>query len=74
MVYGALSLGWFINEIGGLFILMAIIIGLIHGLEADRLVDEMMKGASAVTSGALIIGLAASIKVLGSSHDDGYAC
>ena len=64
MVYGALSLGWFINEIGGLFIMMAIAIGLIYGFEADRLVEEMMKGASAVTSGALIIGLAASIKVI----------
>ena len=64
MVYGALARGWFINEIGGLFILMTIFIGFAHGLSASRLVEEMMKGASEVTSGALVIGLAASIKVI----------
>ena len=64
MVYGALSLGWFINEIGGLFILMTILIGFAHRLTATRLVEEMMIGASEVTSGALVIGLAASIKVI----------
>lgn len=64
MVYGALARGWFINEIGGLFILMTIVIGFVNRLSATKLVEEMMVGASEVTSGALVIGLAASIKVI----------
>jgi len=64
MVYGALTRGWFINEIGGLFIFMTILIGFAYRLSATELVAQMMVGASEVTSGALVIGLAASIKVI----------
>ncbi len=43
---------------------MAILIGLASGLSANQLVQRMMEGASSVTSGALVIGLAASIQVI----------
>lgn len=64
MLYGVFANGWYINEIAGLFLLMAIAIGIVNGLGANAIVKQMMEGASGVTSGALVIGVAASIQVI----------
>ena len=64
MLYGVFANGWYINEIAGLFLLMAIAIGMVNGLGANGIVKQMMEGASGVTAGALVIGVAASIQVI----------
>ena len=64
ILYGVFALGWYIDEIAATFLATTIAIGLVTRTPADRLVAQMMTGASAVTPGALVIGLAASIKVL----------
>ncbi|PSW08276.1 C4-dicarboxylate ABC transporter [Photobacterium rosenbergii] len=64
MLYGVFANGWYINEIAGLFLLMAIAIGMVNGLSANGIVKQMMEGASGVTAGALVIGVAASIQVI----------
>lgn len=64
MLYGVFANGWYINEIAGLFLVMAITIGLINGLNANAIVKQMMEGASGVTPGALVIGVAASIQFI----------
>ncbi|MDV5169714.1 YfcC family protein [Photobacterium rosenbergii] len=64
MLYGVFANGWYINEIAGLFLVMAIAIGLVNGLSANGIVKQMMEGASGVTAGALVIGVAASIQVI----------
>lgn len=64
MLTGVFSLGWYIKEITAIFLMMAIVIGLASGLNANQLVRQMMDGAASVTSGALVIGLAASIQVI----------
>lgn len=64
MLYGVFANGWYINEIAGLFLLLAIIIGYVNGLKANAIAKEMVVGASGVTAGALVIGLAASIQIL----------
>lgn len=64
MLYGVFVNGWYINEIAGLFLLMAIVIGAVNGLNANAIVKQMMEGASGVTAGALVIGVAASIQVI----------
>ena len=64
MLYGVFANGWYINEIAGLFLTMAIAIGIANKMSADKIVEEMMVGASGVTAGALVIGLAASIQVI----------
>lgn len=64
MLYGVFANGWYINEIAGLFLLMAIAIGVVNGLGANGIVKQMMEGASGVTAGALVIGVAASIQVI----------
>ncbi|MGP5019223.1 YfcC family protein [Vreelandella alkaliphila] len=64
MLIGVFTRGWYINEIAAMFLLMAIVIGLTNGLGANALVRQMMEGASSVTAGALVIGVAASIQVI----------
>lgn len=64
MLVGVFTRGWYIKEIAGNFLLMATLIGLASGLSANQLVKRMMEGASSVTAGALVIGLAASIQVI----------
>ncbi|WP_163576300.1 YfcC family protein [Halomonas faecis] len=64
MLVGVFTQGWYINEIAGMFLLIAIVIGIVNGLAANEIVKQMMEGASKVTPGALVIGLAASIQVI----------
>ncbi|MDW5377731.1 AbgT family transporter [Halomonas sp. HP20-15] len=64
MLVGVFTRGWYINEIAGMFLLIAIVIGIVNRLSANEIVRQMMEGASKVTPGALVIGLAASIQVL----------
>lgn len=61
---GALGRSWFIQEITAVFIIMSIVIAAISRIHPDRYVVQMIDGASKVTGGALVIGLAASIKVV----------
>lgn len=64
MLVGVFTQGWYINEIAGMFLLIAIVIGIVNGYSANEIVKQMMEGASKVTAGALVIGLAASIQVI----------
>ncbi|MBS9403574.1 YfcC family protein [Halomonas sp. TRM85114] len=64
MLVGVFTQGWYINEIAGMFLLIAIVIGIVNRLSANEIVAQMMEGASKVTPGALVIGLAASIQVI----------
>lgn len=64
MLVGVFTKGWYINEIAGTFLLIAIIIGVVYGMHGDDIANEMIKGAAHVTPGALIIGLATSVQVI----------
>ncbi|MCS2608211.1 YfcC family protein [Halomonas dongshanensis] len=64
MLFGVFTRGWYINEIAAMFLLMAIVIGALNGLSANGIAKQMVEGASSVTAGALVIGLAASIQVI----------
>ena len=68
MLFGVFSYGWYINEIAGVFLAMAIVIGVSIRMSANEIVEKLMEGASSVTPGALVIGVAAAIKVI---LDDG---
>lgn len=61
---GALGRAWYIKEITAVFLLISMVIAAICRLGANQYVKYMVEGASTVTGGALVIGLAASIKVV----------
>ncbi|HET8790222.1 MAG TPA: TIGR00366 family protein [Modicisalibacter sp.] len=64
MLFGVFGYGWYIKEIAGIFLAIAIVAGLLAGMKADAMVEHLVKGAAAVTGGALLIGVARAIQVL----------
>lgn len=68
MLYGVFWLKWYINEIAGIFLAIAILAGLVSGLKPNQIVTKFTEGASAVVGGALLIGFARGIQVV---LDDG---
>lgn len=64
LIYGVISLGWYISEIAGIFLLGAIIMGLIGKLSGSDMTDAFLKGCSEMISGAMIIGVASTILVV----------
>ncbi|WP_413285468.1 YfcC family protein [Vibrio sp. MA40-2] len=61
---GDLGRSWYIKEITAVFLLISIVIAATCRIGANQYVKYMIEGASSVTGGALVIGLAASIKVV----------
>ena len=64
LVFGVTKYGWFLTEIAGLFLLFAIVIGLVGGQSLNDIADNFVKGAGNLIEGALIIGFAQAILVL----------
>lgn len=64
IIFGTVQFSWYITEITTVFLVGAVTAGLVAGYNSDKLVDEMIAGASKLTSGALIIGVARAISVI----------
>ncbi len=64
MIWGVSSQGWWMAQMSGLFLIAAIIIGIIARLAEARLVDTFVNGARDLLGVALIIGLARGIVVV----------
>ena len=64
MVFGVVKFGWFIEEIGALFLAMAVVVGWIGRLDADELVASFVQGAKDLVGTALVIALARATMVL----------
>ena len=64
MIWGVSSQGWWMAQMSGLFLIAAIIIGIIARLGEARLVETFVNGARDLLGVALIIGLARGIVVV----------
>ena len=64
LVYGVVELGWYITEIAGLFMVMAVFAGLAGKLGVNEIAEEFVNGARDLTYGALIVGIARAILVV----------
>ena len=64
MIWGVSSQSWWMAQMSGLFLIAAIIIGLIARLGEARLVESFLTGARDLLGVALIIGLARGIVVV----------
>jgi len=64
LVIGVINLGWFIEEIAGMFFIMGIIVGIIGGLKSDVLIKSFIEGAKDLVGTALIIALARATLVI----------
>jgi uncharacterized ion transporter superfamily protein YfcC len=63
-VYGAFKLGWADNEMSAVFILIAIVAGIIGGLKINEIAKTFIGGCQNLVYGALIVGMARSISVV----------
>lgn len=63
-VLGSLNFGWYLNEIGGVFLVGGVIAGLMYGMSIDAIIAGFIKGGASVAGTALLIGLARSIQII----------
>ncbi|KAB7706715.1 putative basic amino acid antiporter YfcC [Bacillus aerolatus] len=64
LVYGVLKHGWYMIEIAGIFISLAVVVGLIAGLKITEVCEEFNEGCKAVFLGAFIIGVSRAIVII----------
>jgi uncharacterized ion transporter superfamily protein YfcC len=64
LVIGVVELGWYIEEIAGMFFIMGIVVGIIGGLKSDELIKAFIDGAKDLVGTALIIALARATLVI----------
>ncbi|ATQ75183.1 C4-dicarboxylate ABC transporter [Massilia violaceinigra] len=64
MVVGVIRYGWYINEIAALFLVMAIVVGVIGRLDSDAFVAAFLHGARDLVGTALVIALARGTMIL----------
>lgn len=64
LIFGVLKFKWDMPEIGGIFIAMAIVSGLIGGLTSKEICESFIDGCHDVLVGALIVGIARGVAVV----------
>ncbi|MEJ8552818.1 YfcC family protein [Tepidibacter sp. Z1-5] len=58
------TFGWWFGELTSLFLVFAIIIGLVYGMDEDELISSFVAGARDLLGVALIVGLSRGITVI----------
>lgn len=64
LIYGLKFQGWYLVEMGALFLGLAVVLGFIARLGLDKSAVEFCKGAAELTTTALLIGFARSIQIV----------
>jgi len=64
MVYGVITMGWDMPQIGASFLAIGILGGVIAGMKSDDICEAFIEGSVSVLEGALIIGLSRGIAVV----------
>jgi len=64
LVYGIKAHGWYLVELGAMFIALSIIVGLIARMGIDRLAVTFSNGAAELAGTAVLIGFARAIALL----------
>jgi uncharacterized ion transporter superfamily protein YfcC len=62
VLIGIINWGWYLNEMSAAFLLGAIVAGLINRFSPNKLAETLIKGASKITYGALVVGIARGIQ------------
>ncbi|MBO5666744.1 MAG: YfcC family protein [Firmicutes bacterium] len=64
IVYGVKTYGWFLTEIGAIFLTMGAICGLIAGNNPSKVASQFVEGAKDIAFGALVAGVARAAVVI----------
>jgi len=63
-LYGVFVHGWYINELSSVFLMIALLCGIVAGMNATTISENVLKSIAFAAPGAFMVGYAASIKVL----------
>ena len=64
LIYGVSNYAWYINEIAGLFLALAIFVSIIYRMPISKAVDAFVDGAKDMMTAALVIGLAKGLLII----------
>lgn len=64
LIFGVMKYGWYIQEISGLFLGMAIVTGIVGRLGLSGTAENLLIGMSSLAGGALVVGFARAILVV----------
>lgn len=61
LLFGTMRLGWYINEIAAMFLMMAVVTGIVSGYSATEICNTYIESTKSVVSSILIIGFTRGI-------------
>jgi uncharacterized ion transporter superfamily protein YfcC len=64
LVFGLARRGWYLTEMGALFLALSVAIAVVARMHPDRTAIEFARGASELTTTALLVGFARAIQVV----------
>jgi uncharacterized ion transporter superfamily protein YfcC len=64
LIYGVNAWGWYIDEIAACFLAMGIVCGFVGGMGPSKIAESFVEGSTALTVGALVVGVARAILVI----------
>lgn len=64
IVYGSLELGWYINEMSGVFIISGVLSSVIAGKRPEGIASDLIKSLSEMTVAMVVVGLSRAILVI----------
>jgi len=64
ILYGVFTLNWYINELSAIFLMIALVCGVIARMSATRFSECVLSSVSQAAPGAFMVGFASTIKVL----------
>ncbi len=64
ILYGVFNLNWYINELSAVFLMIALLCGLVSKMSATKMSETVLKSVSIAAPGAFMVGFATSIKIL----------
>ncbi|MEM7486079.1 MAG: TIGR00366 family protein [Bacteroidota bacterium] len=64
ILYGVFNLHWYINELSAVFLMIALLCGLVSRMSATTMSETVLKAVALAAPGAFMVGFATSIKVL----------
>lgn len=64
ILYGVFNLNWYINELSAVFLMIALLCGVVSKMGATLMSETVLKSVSIAAPGAFMVGFATSIKIL----------
>lgn len=64
LIYGVLKMGWYFEELSGLFLVMGFVVTLTYGKGVNWFCDKLVEGMKTIVVGAMMVGFARAILVV----------